>query len=89
MPRKNEVPAYCFDVPPDGDPSWGPRCAPFLDFVRAAPQRTNADIAVWRTSQKISANMMTQMLAWCCNRKLVSYTRDGAWAIGRQPKTPF
>ena len=85
MPRKNEVPAYCFDVPPDGDPSWGPRCAPLLDFVRGAVQRTNPELSAWAKSQKISGNMLTQMIAWCCNRHLLSYTSDG-WAAGRQPK---
>jgi hypothetical protein len=68
-------------TPPDGDPSWPERCRPLLLLLREAP-RTHAELAAWRKTAKVSTHMLTQMLAWCDNRKLVGF-RGKRWWLGR------
>lgn len=67
-------------VPPDGDPSWVERCRPLLLFLREKP-RTHKELNEWRKTVRVSPNMLTQMLAWCENRKVASY-RGRQWWVG-------
>lgn len=67
-------------VLPDGDPSWRDRCLPLLDHLKKGSQ-TPKELEAWRRGQPISTTMLVQMLAWCENRKLITYYR-GKWAFG-------
>lgn len=67
-------------VPPDGNPSWVNRCRPLLFLLREKP-RTHDELTAWRKTMKIGPNMLTQMLAWCENRKVACY-RGRRWWVG-------
>lgn len=68
-------------VAPDGDPSWAVVCKPLLLHLLKSPS-TNAELAVWRKTQRVTAAELVQMLAWGENRKVLLY-RDGVWGTIR------